>query len=69
MDQLKQAKAGRPVPEEEIPPAVSASAATSRPAAPPPVEDVSPPTPQGWCYPLNGLFENVIFLLSAITAY
>lgn len=56
MDQLKQAKAGRPVPEEEIPPAVSASAAVSRPAAPPPAEpaeDVKFPTPQGLCHPLN----------------
>jgi hypothetical protein len=56
MDQLKQAKAGRPVPEEEIPPAVSASAAVSRPAAPPPAESaegVTPPSPQGLSYPLN----------------
>jgi hypothetical protein len=56
MDQLKQAKNGRSVPEEEIPPAVSASAAVSRPAAPLPAESaegVMPPSPQGLSYPLD----------------
>ncbi|XP_059484969.1 coiled-coil and C2 domain-containing protein 1-like isoform X2 [Neocloeon triangulifer] len=50
-DQLKQAKAGRPVPEEEIPPVVSAAASIKPPETPvPPVEvpqnpsETPPPT-------------------------